>query len=114
MDRNREQIIKEIMRLVSELANMGIPVDKTAAGLALQQNSTIRNYKGAIGGIRLLVDEGYFAEPKTLQEVVQKLTENGRYCLRPAISMNLLNLVRERILIRTKMDGKKWRYVIRK
>lgn len=112
MKRAPEQIIKEITSLLGELND--VISGKSIDSRVLDKDLTSSNYSGATGGMRLLIEEGYFDQPRTLQEVMQVMEERGRYYPRPTVAMSLLNLVRERVLVRTKNNGKKWHYVLRK
>ena len=116
MKKNPKELAENIIALVSELAE--IAVGKIDTGAA-RTTSSLRNGKkdmsGATGGLRVLVDEGYFDGPRQLPEIIERLKQEGRHYSSAAISMGLLNLVKERVLTRFRDKGdKKWKYVIRK
>ncbi|TET84174.1 MAG: hypothetical protein E3J36_02095 [Candidatus Nealsonbacteria bacterium] len=112
MNKDPQKLVKQITILVNELASL--------AGVKTRKASVIiKNKKkkptGATGGLRFLIDEGYFDSPKELPEVINKLREEGWHYFTATVSMGLLNLVRERILTRYReKKGKPWKYVIRR
>jgi len=114
MEEKAEELAAKIITLVEELASLvkgtgGKAKSKSKSGL--QANAP----KGATGGIRFLISEGYFDEPKQLAEVVSQLKREGRHYPKQTISMGLLNLVRERLLVRLEEEGSKnWKYVVRR
>lgn len=113
MSKDPKKIVEQIFSLVTELAEMtGHKVSvtrKTSASLPKEKTS------GTTGGIRGLVDEGYLADPKLLPEIIERLKQEGRHYSNAAVSMSLLNLVREKVLTRFRDKDKKiWKYVIRK
>lgn len=109
-----EEIISQIRILLDELSaakpdglsvrSQRLPVKQTKGGAD--------KYKGCMGGILHLIDEGFFAAPKTSKEVSDELKKGGWHYGSPLISMNLLSLVRQRKL--TRIKGKEWTYAFRK
>ncbi len=59
------------------------------------------------GLLRQLVGEGWFDRPRTLSETVQELARRGYSYNSTAVSHSLLDLVRERVLVR---EGSPRRY----
>jgi hypothetical protein len=114
MQRNPKKIAEEIMNLVSELVKMTdgtFEVGRSELGRVKSNKET----SGATGGLRLLLVEQYFDQPRQLPEIIEKLKEEGRHYSNATISMGLLNLVKERLLTRFRdKKVKKWNYVIRK
>ena len=112
--RDSKTIITEIRGLLDELdGTFGIksPHDKITSHVS----KTATSQKGALGAINILMDEKFFDIPKEMPSVLERLKEIGHYHKRTAISMNLLNLTKRRILNRFKNKGtKNWEYVIRK
>lgn len=110
MKRNKEQIIKEINILLEELAS-----HKSGSNF-LKDNVITKSKKattGCVGALQSLIDEGFFAELKKIEEVLPKLEEEGEPYSRELVSMNLLNLVKKKVLRRIKRDNK-WNYIVRK
>jgi hypothetical protein len=113
MKKDPKKIVEQIFSLVTELAEM------TGYKISVPKSSGRRLPKdkmsGTTGGIRGLVDEGYLDDPKLLPEIIERLKQEGRHYSNAAVSMGLLNLVRERVLTRFRDKDKKiWKYVIRK
>lgn len=113
MNKDPKKIVEQIFSLVSELAEMTghkITAPKNSSKLVAKEKMS-----GTTGGIRGLVDEGYLDDPKLLIEIIERLKQEGRHYSNAAVSMSLLNLVRERVLTRFRDKDKKiWKYVIRK
>ncbi|OGD40459.1 hypothetical protein A3I30_00045 [Candidatus Azambacteria bacterium RIFCSPLOWO2_02_FULL_44_14] len=115
MEKDPKQIAENIIALVLELAKLA--GEKIELGQKNHHNpkSSRSDTSGATGGLRILVGEGYFNDPKQLPEIIERLKQGGRHYSNATISMGLLNLVRERILTRFRDGGdKKWKYAIRK
>ena len=116
MKRDPQQIVTEIISLLSELAELaGAPTGSSPTQLNKPASTLMKkDTSGATGGIRLLVQEGKLDSPRKLPEIVELLKQEGRHYSDPAVSMGLLNLVRERVLTRFKDKGEKtWKYAIR-
>lgn len=114
MNKDPKKIVDQIFSLVTELAEMAgqknIQMPKNINKIFIKEKTG-----GTTGGIRGLVDEGYLDEPKLLPEIIERLKQEGRHYSNAAVSMGLLNLVRERVLTRFRDKDKKiWKYVIRK
>ena len=117
MIKDPKQLAENIIALVSELAEIAggkvemSPTVKTTHSPGDRRKDTL----GATGGLRVLVGEGYFDSPRQLPGIIERLKQEGRHYSSAAISMALLNLVKERVLTRFRDKGdKKWEYVIRK
>ena len=74
-----------------------------------------KQYKGLVGGIRLLKDNGFFNQPKNVDEVKSELEKEGYYYTFEGVASTLSErfLKGERVLTRHK-ENDKWRYVVRK
>lgn len=71
-------------------------------------------YKGATGGIRLLVDEGFLDNKRSFSEICKKLENKGYHYSKQAIQTPLNRLAKkERVLVALTEKGKKI-YVKRK
>jgi len=114
MKKTPEQLVEEILALVSELAEMAEHKKHTLLKQPIMPKPE-KEKSGATGGVRILVDEGYLDTPRLLLEIIERLKQEGRHYSNATISMGLLNLVRERVLTRFRDNDKKgWKYVIRK
>lgn len=109
MNRDPQQIAKQIVSLVNELVELaGNPA-------MVVSHQPKPEKKGAVGALITLLEEGFFNKPQPLTTVIEKLQEMGRHYPRPTIAMGLLNLTRSRILVRIKnTKTKNWEYVVRK
>lgn len=110
MKRNKEQIIKEINVLIQELASHE-SINGSSRDKVITKDRKITT--GCVGALQSLIDDDFFAELKKIEEVMLKLEEEGEPYSRELVSMNLLNLVKKKILRRIKRDSK-WHYIVRK
>lgn len=116
MQHEATKLATEIIDKVNRLAKLAEANLESLMSLAEPKNDqTKKKSKGATGGLRYLIEDGFFENPKVLTEVRERLKQEGRHYPNPTISMGLLGLVRERELTRIQEDGKKiWKYVIRR
>lgn len=116
MKKDPKQLAENIIALVSELAELvGGKIETRPVRAPRSPRESRKDTSGATGGLRVLVDEGYFDSPRQLPEIIERLKQEGRHYSSAAISMGLLNLVKERALMRFReKNDKKWKYVIRK
>ena len=73
------------------------------------------NFSGLAGGIRFLIKNEFFNEPKTLKEVIDELKREGyhRSTSGVASTLSVTFTASQKILTRIK-EGKTWKYVMRK
>ena len=76
---------------------------------------TKESFSGLAGGIRFLIKNGFFNEPKTLKEVINELKREGyhRSTSGVASTLSVTFTANQKILSRIK-EGKLWKYVMRK
>jgi hypothetical protein len=115
--RTKEAIISDISVLLDELSGVGA-TSASASNTSSRSNKKKAGkhdkYSGCMGGIIYLKDQGFFSTPHGGKEVIAELGKEGWHYSSALISMNLLNLTRQRVLTRIQ-DGKKgWLYVVRK
>lgn len=115
--KNSEEIIAEINRLLVELAGRRVK-SENAAGKTKKQHVSVGRHSGPAGGIRLLLENGFFKEPKTASEVIAQLHQDGYRYEPKFIAVYLLRFVRQRILsrlpVKNKKRNEKWEYAERK
>jgi len=72
-------------------------------------------FGGLAGGVRFLIKEKFFGEPKSLKEVIAELKREGYHYSLAGVSSTLSETFtkNQKILNRIK-EGKVWKYVIRK
>jgi hypothetical protein len=82
---------------------------------ATPQPTKSNNYKGLVGGITLLIDNGFFISPKTANEVHAELKKETYYYSIQSVDSSLRKdfVSRKKILTRIQ-EGKVWKYVLRK
>lgn len=73
------------------------------------------NYKGLAGGLRLLMNNKFFDQPKTMEDIIAELNREGYYNTYAGVASTLsMTFVRsQKVLTRIKQEGK-WAYVKRK
>lgn len=114
-----KQIILEINRLLAELSSaVGAKKKTKSNSIGLQDRNSTRLHVGPSGGLKMLITENFFREPKSLPETVRRLHQEGFNYSRQVISVALLRLVRSRVLSRREAEGRqgkeKWVYAERK
>ena len=74
-----------------------------------------KSYKGLSGGLRLLIEQKFFNEPKALKEVKQELRRESYHYSDAPISKTLSVYFSKNKKILTRIrEGKGWKYVLRK
>lgn len=99
--------IKELEKRISKLESAVFGIKKSTRGKT--------DYKGLVGGIRLLIDAGFFKKPVLVTEIQDELQKEGYYfpiqSTDTLLRRDMVNI--KKILTRIKVDGV-WQYVIRK
>jgi hypothetical protein len=114
--KNPTQLIQELQALLNELAG-SLGQDTSIITKNTVSSSKAETFSGPSGGIKLLLAEGFFAEPKTLPAVVSRLRQDGFNYATQVISTALVRLVRARAMVRIPVNGEgkeRWAYAIRK
>jgi hypothetical protein len=94
-----EEAMKRILSTVTEISKQ--PVLITETGRSSARAETCK------GVIQRLWSEGYFANPRSLDEVYNQMAQMGYHYDRTAVAHSLIDLVKEGILGR---DGRPRRY----
>jgi hypothetical protein len=115
--RSKEEIISDINALLEELSGADLAsvarVDDTANS-GKKKETKVAKYTGCMGGIVYLKDQGFLSTPRSGKEVINELSKEGWHYSPGLVSMNLLNLTRQRVLTRIQEGKKGWLYVVRK
>ena len=74
-----------------------------------------KKYVGPSGGIRFLIDNNFFSNPRPMKEVFEELKKEGYYYSLQSVDTTLRRnfVFRKKSLMRTKI-GSVWKYVNRK
>lgn len=73
------------------------------------------SYTGLAGGLRMLIDNGFFSEPKTIDEIIAELNREGYYNTHAGVSSTLsMTFVKSQKTLTRLKKGSKWAYVKRK
>jgi len=107
-DKLEEAVRNAISALKTALPQLGSGLEKPMAKVEKPRRKPLPTCSGLLRG---LIEEGWFDQPRTLSEVVQELAKRGYHYDSTAVSHSLLDLVRERALIR---EGAPRRYTYRK
>jgi hypothetical protein len=110
MKKTTNEIIAQIRVLLNKLEGVSAKVDSSTTEAV---KVVAKKAAGCIGAIQGLIDEGLFESQKTVLQVVDKLNEEGQPYSKALVSMNLLNLVKRKVLRRIKQNDQ-WQYIIRK
>lgn len=110
-DKIEEAVRNAISALRSAFPHLGSEAEAGGFEVAKREQAGRRPLPTCSGLLRSLIEEGWFDQPRTLSEVVQELAKRGYHYDSTAVSHSLLDLVRERALIR---EGAPRRYTYRK
>ena len=103
-----EKILKNILSRLDKLERVVF----TTKSLKPRKNreKSSEDYKGATGGIRLLITEGFFDNKRLFKEVRSKLTQKGYYYSRQAVQSGLNNLSKKNgpLVVLEEKEGKKY------
>ncbi len=101
---------------IIELEKRVLKLEKQVFGSKSSSNKSNANkYMGLIGGLNLLIENGFFKKPKLVTEVQDELQKEGYYHSIQSTDTRLRRdmVNRKKILTRIQVDGI-WQYVIRK
>ena len=101
---------------IKKLENRVSKLEKAVFGIVNSSvKSNVNQYKGLVGGINLLIENGFFKKPVMVTEVQDELQKEGYYHSIQSTDTRLRRdmVNRKKILTRLKVDGI-WQYVIRK
>lgn len=106
---NDKSKIKELEKRIARLEK------QVFGSKSSSKQSSVNEYKGLIGGLNLLIDNGFFKKTKLVTEVQDELQNEGYYHPLQSTDTRLRRdmVKRKKILTRVKVDGV-WQYVLRK
>ena len=80
-----------------------------------QKNVIPKDYKGLAGGIRFLISNKFFEQPKSVQAIINELKREGYHYTQAGVASTLSETFTksQKVLNRIK-EGKVWKYVLRK
>lgn len=110
-DQIEEAVRNAVAALRSALPELGAEASLAGSTMAKPEKARRKPAPTCSELIRGLVDEGWFDQPRTLSEVVQEIAKRGYNYDSTAVAHSLLDLVRERALMR---EGVPRRYIYRK
>lgn len=116
---------REIPLILADLKSIVNELESTLSGSHLSPpvGSAVpvpssQGYSGPTGGIKMLHDQEFFKQPKTLGSVLAELRKEGYNYRREVVSTSLIRLVRQRTLTRIPSQGgesrERWQYCERK
>jgi hypothetical protein len=110
-DQIEEAVRNAVAALRSALPELGTETSLGGPAMARLEKARRKPAPTCSELIRGLIEEGWFDQPKTLSEVVQELAKRGYHYDSTAVAHSLLDLVREKALVR---EGIPRRYVYRR
>lgn len=100
---NQEKINKQILARIEKLEQAVLDGARQKPGVAKSHN-----FKGATGGLRLLISKGFFNKKRGFSEIRQALEDNGYHYSNQAIQTPLNRLSKAGgLLVSFKKKGKK-------
>jgi len=74
-----------------------------------------KSYSGLVGGIRFLIDNKKFNQPKSVAEAFEELKKEGYHYPKKSVEKLLsINFTKNQKVLNRIKENKKWKYVIRK
>lgn len=99
-----EQSYKDVIRRIEQLEKV-VFADRAKPAT---KNADSKKYKGATGGVRLLIEEGFFNHKRLFGEVCDAVSARGYHYSKQAIQEALTRLsTKEKILVSLEQKGKK-------
>lgn len=101
-----EKVLKAIM---SRLEKLERAVFRSRKVTTSKTDKDAKKYKGATGGIRLLVDEGYFDKKRTFGGICKALENKDYHYTKQAVQtpMNNLSSPKKKLLVALTEKGRK-------
>lgn len=101
-----DKVIKQIISRLEKLERAVFHSSEKATG---KEHPNTKKYKGATGGIRLLVDEGYFDKKRTFGDICKALENKDYHYTKQAVQTPLNNLSssKKRLLVALTEKGRK-------
>lgn len=100
---------KVIKQIISRLEKLERAVFRSVSVTTSKADKDARKYKGATGGMRLLVDEGYFDKKRSFGEICKVLENNGYHYTKQAVQtpLNNLSYPKSKLLVALTEKGRK-------
>ena len=83
---------KVLKGIISRLERLEHEVFRSGKQVANKRAADTKKYKGATGGIRLLVDEGFFNKKRSFSEICKALENKDYHYSKQAVQTPLNNL----------------------
>lgn len=114
----RRWVQKEISETYKQLKKLDDRVSKIERDIyakKIKVKPKAQDFKGLIGGIRLLISNGFLDSPKNVKEIREELKREGYHYSYQSVDkiLRVDFLAKRRILTRIK-DNNIWKYVLRK
>jgi len=116
MKKTTNEIIDQIRNLLNELEGISPAASTASLKKSSAESVALKKPTGCIGAIQELIEDGFFDDPKNMNQIMDKLKKRGQTSFKStSVSMNLLNLVKPpRQVLERDGSPKKWVYSKRK
>lgn len=120
METEMLELLKDIdgrLKKIETLLTGGSAMKLTATTEKMKANTKqeAKDYSGLAGGVRFLIDRGFFSSPKTAAEVIEELGREGYHHqpapVRKTLGVDFTN--KKKLLSRILQDGV-YKYAVRK
>lgn len=100
---------KALKEIISHLERLERAVFRSGKETSDKAHQDPKKYKGATGGIRLLVDEGFFNKKRSFSEICKALEGKDYHYSKQAVQTPLNNLssLKEKLLVAVTEKGRK-------
>lgn len=109
--KSTDERFSKIEKRLQKLENAVFKKSKTFK----KQGKPSSDYTGLIGGMRLLVDNGFFRKSRELKEIFNELKRENYHYSKASISKSLArDFVKKLRVLQRITQGKNFKYVVRK
>jgi len=107
--------MEDVNKTMEEFNARLTKVEQAVFGSQKRTKLKVASYKGLAGGVRLLMDNAFFDQPKAIEDIITELKREGYYNTYAGVASTLSTtfVKSQKVLTRIKQDGK-WTYVKRK
>lgn len=105
----------KILQEIREIKERLVEIERIVLSKKSKPISTSQNYQSLSGGVRFLINQGFFNKLRSLNEVISELQKEGYYFPKESVSTCLIrDFVKRSKMLQRINEEKRWKYVLRK
>mgnify|MGYP001597735902 CR=1 FL=1 len=107
--------MEEIKKIIDDHENRIKKLEEIIFSRKQTGKTTKKDYKGLAGGIRLLINNGFLNEPKSVKEIMSELKREGYHNSQAGVASTLsVTFTKSQKVLNRIDENKVWKYVLRK